>query len=190
MESIHFRCRLHFLRRRRILRRVQRTKKPEVLFKRDVKRIHEFGLVTFFKATCTCRAVSEVQNRGPATSRAGQILSVRPPFFLQSTFGAGRCSSARKYAKKSSKKRHLRCVSRRTGSKFCSECNIGSSVTLLQNFAKRNFAPCAILDRLQRLAPSALPEAQPAPRVHSSNITEEQWYPDVVCFCGARLQCC
>ena len=32
----------------------------------------------------------------------------------------------------------------------------------------RNFAPSATLDRVQCFVPSALPEAQPAPRVHSS----------------------
>ena len=65
---------------------MQRTKKPEVLFNRVVKRICEFVLVTLFEATCKRRAVSEVQNRVPATSRSGQILSVRPHFFLQVLF--------------------------------------------------------------------------------------------------------
>ena len=74
------------LRRRRILRRVQRTKKPEVLFNRVVKRICEFVLATLFEATCKRRAVSEVQNRVPATSRSGQILCVRQQFFLQTFF--------------------------------------------------------------------------------------------------------
>ena len=50
---------------------MQRTKKPEVLFNRVVKRIHEFVLVTLFEANCNCRAVLEVQNRVPATSRSG-----------------------------------------------------------------------------------------------------------------------
>ena len=77
---------LPFLRRRRILRRVQRTKAPEVLFNRVVKRIHEFVLVTLFEATCKCRAVLEVQNRFPATSRSGQILLVRKPIFFADHF--------------------------------------------------------------------------------------------------------
>ena len=78
---------IKLLRRRRILRRVQRTKKPEVLFNRVVKRIHEFVLVTLFEATCKRRAVSEVQNRVPATSRSGQIFSVCVwTFFFVSPF--------------------------------------------------------------------------------------------------------
>ena len=65
---------------------MQRTKKPEVLFNRVVKRICEFVLEPLFEASCKRRAVSEVQNRVPATSRSGQILFVRPPFFLQALF--------------------------------------------------------------------------------------------------------
>ena len=58
-----------------------------MLFNRDVKRIHEFVLVTLFEATCKRRAVSEVQNRVPATSRSGQILSVRAmPIFFAGDF--------------------------------------------------------------------------------------------------------
>ena len=55
---------------------MQRTKKPEVLFNRVVKRICEFVLATLLEATCKRRAVSEVQNRVPATSRSGRIFSV------------------------------------------------------------------------------------------------------------------
>ena len=53
MENQKFELRptnfLKLLRRRRILRRVQRTKKPEVLFNRVVKRIHEFVLGHFLR---------------------------------------------------------------------------------------------------------------------------------------------
>ena len=55
---------------------MQRTKKPEVLFNRVVKRICEFVLEPLFEATCECRAVLEVQNRVLATSRSGKISSV------------------------------------------------------------------------------------------------------------------
>ena len=41
-----------------------------------VKRICEFVLEPLFEATCKRRAVSEVQNRVPATSRSGRIFSV------------------------------------------------------------------------------------------------------------------
>ena len=40
------------------------------------KGICEFVLESLFEATCKCRAVLETQNRVPATSRSGQILSV------------------------------------------------------------------------------------------------------------------
>ena len=65
---------------------MQRTKKPEVLFNRVVKRIHEFVLVPLFEATCKCRAVLEVQNRVLATSKSGQIFFVRAHFFFADHF--------------------------------------------------------------------------------------------------------
>ena len=65
---------------------MQRTKKPEVLFNRVVKIVHEFVLVPLFEATCKCRAVLEVQNRIPATSKSGQNVSVRSPIFFAEHF--------------------------------------------------------------------------------------------------------
>ena len=53
-----------------------------MLFNRVVKRIWELALGQLFEATCECRAVLEVQNRVPATSRSGQIVSVCGHFFL------------------------------------------------------------------------------------------------------------
>ena len=96
------------LRRRRILRRVQRTKKPEVLFNRVVKRICEFVLEPLFEASCKRRAVSEVQNRVPATSRSGQIFSVCQcvcgHFFLQALFESTRDDFKGVYREKTSLK--------------------------------------------------------------------------------------
>ena len=53
-----------------------------MLFNRVVKIICEFVFDPLFEATCKCRAVLEVQNRVPATSRSGQIVSVCGHFFL------------------------------------------------------------------------------------------------------------
>ena len=54
-----------------------------MLFNRVAKRIWEFVLDQLFEATCECRAVLEVQNRVPASSRLAQILSVRQHFFCR-----------------------------------------------------------------------------------------------------------
>ena len=69
-----------------------------------VKRICEFVLEPLFEATCKRRAVSEVQNRVPATSRSGQIFSVCGHFFLQPLFESTRDDFKGVYLEKTSLK--------------------------------------------------------------------------------------
>ena len=117
------------MRRRRILRRVQRTKAPEVLFNRVVKRIHEFVLVTLFEATCNCRAVLEVQNRVPATSRSGQILCVRACayFFCRPLLEQVDPATKGFFAKNHSKRGFLSECVFRTGSISCPAVSVSAA---------------------------------------------------------------
>ena len=114
-----------------------------------VKRICEFVLEPLFEATCKRRAVEEVPNRVPATSRSGQILSVRRHFFVRPFLDQPDRATKGVFTKKSLKRRGLRRIS-----------------TVVATLNWINFARSAKL--IELMMPSALPEAQPAPRVHSS----------------------